>query len=120
MKIYTSTYRGKETTYQIQDLGNYKLRVVSTNSWSDLISSVDANDVEWHISKKKYRRLVKLYNKLYRLYDNIQHELWIKNNSSMRFKNAYKKKNNGYKYLETDNVKLIDKLSAAVRRLKNI
>ena len=106
---------GNTQLFSIKDQGDYKLRLVGANMWSDLFSSITATNVTWHIDKKEYRRLVKLYDKLYRLYDNNQHELWIKNNSSFRYKAGY-----NYKYLDVNTKKLISKLEKVIYRLKNI
>ncbi len=115
MQIYTNNYTDENYIYSLQDQGNYKLRVISDNTWMDLISSVTANNVTWHCNQKKYKSLVKLYDKLYRLYDNNQHEIWVKNNSPFRYKSNY-----DYKYLNIDTKKLITKLERVIFKIKSL
>ncbi len=115
MKIYTSSYQGNTQLFSLQDQGDYKLRIIGENMWSDLFSSTTANNVTWHINQKRYKSLVKLYHKLYRLYDNNQHELWVYNNSPFRYKSNY-----AYKYLNVDTNKLIIKLERVINKIKKL
>ena len=115
MKIYTSTYDNNSQLFSLKDHGNYKLKIVGSNMWSDLFSSISATNVDWHINQKKYKSFVKLYNKLYRLHDNIDHELWIKNNSPMKYKSGY-----NYKFLDTDRNKLYKMLDNIIAKIKSL